>query len=127
LGDRSRIKKERSVEIEEVGIDLSSIDEEFLEELARIAEEEVRKVLEDVLGPRIVKYLLAVDVYVDDKLSVVLDLAVDSHVPPYISLESVIDRALKRGLDKAAAYVRSRAREIRRDATQEQDRDRINA
>ncbi len=115
-----RIRRERGVEVEEIGLDLSAIDEGFLEEIARIAEEEVRKALDETLGPRVIKYLLMVDVYIDDKLNVVLDLAVDSHVPPYISLESVIDRALKRGLDKAAAYVRSRAKELRRAPTSKQ-------
>ncbi len=108
-----KVKKERFVELEEVGIDTSSIDNEFLEKLAEITESEIRKAIDEVLGPRVLKYLLMVDVYVDDKLNVVVDLAVDSHVPPYISLESVIDRAIKRGLDKAAAYVRSYVKGIR--------------
>ena len=108
-----KVKKERFVELEEVGIDTSSIDNEFLEKLAEITESEIRKAIDEVLGPRVLKYLLMVDVYVDDKLNVVADLAVDSHVPPYISLESVIDRAIKRGLDKAAAYVRSYVKGIR--------------
>ena len=107
-----RIRKERGVEVEEVGIDLAAVDEEFLSKVAEIAESEIRRALDEVLGPRIIKYLLMVDVYVDDKLNVVVDLAVDSHIPPYISLESVVDRAIKRGLDKAAAYVRARAREL---------------
>ncbi len=105
-----RVRKEKGVELEEVGLDLSNLSEDFLSRVAEITEEEIRKALDEVLGPRIIKYLLMVDVFVDDKLNVVVDLAVDSHVPPYISLESVIDRAIKRGLDKAAAYVRSFAR-----------------
>jgi len=116
-----RIRREKGIEIEDVGIDISSLNDEFLHRLAEITESEIRKALEEVLGPRILKYLLMVDVYVDSMLNVVVDLAVDSHVPPYISLESVVDRAIKRGLDKAAAYVRAYARELR-EGSEERER-----
>jgi len=105
-----RVRKR--VEVEDVGIDVSSLDEEFLYRVAEIAESEIRKALDEVLGPRMIKYILLVDVNVDDKLNVFVDLIVDSRIPPYIRLESVLDRAIKRGLDKAAAYVRARAREL---------------
>jgi len=106
-----RIRKR--VDVEDVGIDLSKLDEEFLYRVAEIAEEEIRKALDEVLGPRMIKYILLVDVNVDDKLNVFVDLLVDSRIPPYIRLESVLDRAIKRGLDKAAAYVRAYAREAK--------------
>jgi len=106
---RSR-KIRKRIDLEEIGLNLETIDEEAMLRIAEIAEEEIRKALDEVLGPRMIKYLLAVEVFVDDKLNVFVDLAVDSRIPPAISLESVIDRAIKRGLDKAAAYVRELAR-----------------
>ena len=103
-------KVRRKVDLEEIGLNLETISEEVMLRIAEIAEEEIRKALDEVLGPRMIKYLLAVEVFVDDKLNVLVDLAVDSHIPPAISLESVVDRAIKRGLDKAAVYVREFAR-----------------
>lgn len=103
-------KIRKRVDLEELGLDLSAISEDDMLQIAEIAETEIRRALDEVLGPRMIKYLLAVEVFMDDKLNVFIDLAVDSRIPPAISLESVLDRAIKRGLDKAAAYVRELAR-----------------
>ncbi len=103
-------KIRKRVDLEELGLNLSAISEDDMLQIAEIAETEIRRALDEVLGPRMIKYLLAVEVFMDDKLNVFIDLAVDSRIPPAISLESVLDRAIKRGLDKAAAYVRELAR-----------------
>ncbi len=103
-------KIRKRVDLEELGLNLSAISEDDMLRIAEIAETEIRRALDEVLGPRMIKYLLAVEVFMDDKLNVFVDLAVDSRIPPAISLESVLDRAIKRGLDKAAAYVRELAR-----------------
>ncbi len=107
------MKVRRRIEIEDVGLDLSKLRIDDLLKIAEVAESEIRRALDEVLGPRMIKYLLTVDVYIDDKLNLFVDLIVDSLIPPYISLESVIERALKRGVDKAAAFVRELARKMR--------------
>ncbi len=103
-------KVRKRVDLEELGLDLSAINEDNMLRIAEIAETEIRRALDEVLGPRMIKYLLAIEVFMNDKLNVFIDLAVDSRIPPAISLESVLDRAIKRGLDKAAVYVRELAR-----------------
>ncbi|HDI02125.1 MAG TPA: hypothetical protein ENF93_00615 [Ignisphaera sp.] len=121
------MKIKKRIDIEELGLDLSKLTEEELYKIAEIAEVEIRKALDEVLGPRIIKYLLIVNVFIDDKLNVFVDLSTDSHVPPAISLENVLDRAIKRGLDKAAAYVRTLAREIKEGIRESTEHSHINA
>ncbi len=104
-----RIRKER---VEEIGLDLSKLSEDHIYRIAEITEQSIREAIDEVLRDRVIKYLLMVEVNIDDKLNVIVDLAVDSRVPPFISLESVVDRAIKRGLDRAAAYIRRIAREL---------------
>ncbi len=107
--------KKRITRVEELGLDLNDISLDDLEKIAEITESEIRKALDEALGPRILKYLLMVQVDINSALNVIVDLAVDSHIPPFISLESVLDRAIKRGLDRARQLIKAMARKSRKE------------
>ncbi|RLG75887.1 MAG: hypothetical protein DRO12_04975 [Thermoprotei archaeon] len=103
--------------MKELGLDLQKLDEGALTHIASVVEEAIRKSLEEVLGPRILRYTVTVTVAIESgRLVVSVDTSVTSRVPPTLSLEHIIDRAIKRGFDRVELLLKQRfLKEAKRD------------
>lgn|GEM_PF-3599316 len=108
-GEGRRHRISRSVPVKNLNLDVSKISSEALMDIASTVETEVRETLERLLGPRILRYSIAVTAELQgEQLVISVDTSISSRVPPSLRLEHIVDRAIKRGFDKVEVLLRRR-------------------
>ena len=108
-GRGRRHKISRTAPVKNLNLDMSKISSEALMDIANTVETEVRGTLEKLLGPRILRYSIAVTAELQgEQLVISVDTSLSSRAPPSLRLEHIVDRAIKRGFDKAEVLLRRR-------------------
>ncbi|MCC6015742.1 MAG: DUF3194 domain-containing protein [Desulfurococcaceae archaeon] len=103
--------KSKTVDVEEIGLDLKNISDKDLEEIAQFLEQCIKDEIGKLLSEKVIGYVSTISIEINnDIIKIAINLEVDSYITPQISLEKILDQVLRHVFERARQYLASKFR-----------------